>query len=689
MDEIIIEESIEHLKSESSINGTNAKTLDIYQHLKLNIKNSYQNCKCKNTSYYYCIPCKVTTCPKCNYIEHCKHILISKKNFILSETKVDQLFSALDSQLSTNKLIDYQSNVKEELITKIDCLINNINAKLNSFRIEKIKQIDMMFDELSNCTKNIEDKIQQTKEIMKEYIAKNKKFFNLDLYDDDNNFVNNPASFNLDEDNTYFLTNYELINLCHCHCFELSQLAESIDDDLTNYSHAEQLDYTDIENIFDKMMQENPRILSYSQISRNTNQIESSRVEYYNQYQHFFWSCKELRDHNFEDIISRISKYDKQISKFKKGIYNIYRKYGNFKEIERLITNYEKTSQKGVEGLFSQRRITGQKPKTEINKYYPKIPFANKDDVCLNNTLLIKYYSYLILDLYDKNFKITTKELQSSHADLLIKVNEDEEQDYGRPIEGTNEIVIYQKNPHKLLKKSLKLTKNPYGYTKFPIGCRSLLIGDKLYISGGKNETHKYGNVIIYDRKTNTLKRIMDLRAPRAYHTMVFSEALDTIIVFGGENITSVEIFDPLTNRWQLLPELNIPRSNTLFYFDKPRGIMYSMFGIEGNIMESKYSDIIEFLDLTAIKNGWMVMDYQNKSQIDLRTLINIFVLNNDLILLYGGVGFRNSKKSICLLNIPKCEVDLIDNKFIDTLRQEAKKNTKLSSIVSTISLKS
>ena len=44
------------------------------------------------------------------------------------------------------------------------------------------------------------------------------------------------------------------------------------------------------------------------------------------------------------------------------------------------------------------------------------------------------------------------------------------------------------------------------------------------------------------------------------------------------------------------------------------------MFGIEGNIVDGNYSDIIEFLDLQNIKNGWNILDYVNKSENDLRS---------------------------------------------------------------------
>jgi hypothetical protein len=168
---------------------------------------------------------------------------------------------------------------------------------------------------------------------------------------------------------------------------------------------------------------------------------------------------------------------------------------------------------------------------------------------------------------------------------------------------------------------------------------------------------------------------------------MIFNEVFSTIMVFGGENISSVEIFDPLTNRWQLLPDMNIPRANVHFYFDKPRGIMYTLFGVEGSCVGSKYSDVIEFLDLGQAKNGWLVLDYKNKSEIDLRNYMNIYPLGNDLVLLYGGVSFRNTTKSICLLNLLKSEVVKVDQKMLEQLRIEAKKSRKLSSIVSGLTL--
>ena len=37
--------------------------------------------------------------------------------------------------------------------------------------------------------------------------------------------------------------------------------------------------------------------------------------------------------------------------------------------------------------------------------------------------------------------------------------------------QGTNEIQIYEKKNNKILRIPVKFTRNPFSYTKFPIGC--------------------------------------------------------------------------------------------------------------------------------------------------------------------------------------------------------------------------
>jgi WD40 repeat protein len=289
-------------------------------------------------------------------------------------------------------------------------------------------------------------------------------------------------------------------------------------------------------------------------------------------------------------------------------------------------------------------------------------------------------------DLYDQYFRIPKIELQSSHADLKLKKNEEEEQNYAKINENSNQVNIYDKKLNKIIKKKIKLLKNPHGYTKFPNGCRSVLVGEKLYITGGKDEYKQYPNSIIYDTKTEQVKRIMDMKNPRCYHTMVFNPVFETLMVIGGENNNTVEIFDPLTNRWQQLPNLSIPRAIPLFYFDEGRGNMYAMFGVEGSYHKPNYTDSIEILDLTEIKQGWMKINYNNKARMDLKVFLNLYPLNDFLMLIYGGLENRENKRNACIYNLVKAEMTKIDKNLMEELRHEAQTNKVLNTIVMSVS---
>jgi hypothetical protein len=54
---------------------------------------------------------------------------------------------------------------------------------------------------------------------------------------------------------------------------------------------------------------------------------------------------------------------------------------------------------------------------------------------------------------------------------------------------------------------------------------------------------------------------------------------------------------------------------------------------------------------------------------------MNIYLLNTDLILLYGGVVFRGSSRNVWIINITKSEITKIRPKILETLRIEAKKS--------------
>ena len=680
-----IEELKEKLNSNISTNDNqNMKYIDILFHLKENIKNNiYKICSCNTKNKYYCIPCKLTCCSLCSLEKHESHNIININEFLLDEKNINKIFNNFSNNIKKSELIKNSNDIRQKLNKYIDITIDEIINKLNIFRKKQKNDIDNIFNNFDINKNTMMENINNIHVKLNEYINKTKLFYNLnnDSNDDNNKYIN------IDNYNTYFLHGYDLINLTKQNIIKIYKYIETLEDDLRNYITNQAENFSQIKKELDKLLyisneKEKNIILDNNDIYSLVKPISN-----------FIFISDNLSKDNFIIIKERLSKYLKHIKNFRKMIYKIINKTGNLKEVEKNIKSLDLKKLKGVENLFSLR----DQDKIDINNssYFSlnKKTINSEDDICLNNPLINKYYSLLFIDLFEKYFKPNIKDNQTSYVDLQIwkkdvNADEEDETDIAKIIEGTNEIHIYEKKNKKMVKFSLKLTKNPYGYTKFPIGCRNLLIGDKLYITGGRDEYNEYPNVLIFDRKTQNLKRIIDLRIPRAYHTMIYSEIFNTILVIGGEHEPSVEIFDPVTYRWQLLPDLNIPRANSLFYCDSPRGILYTMFGNEGSILDNKYSDIIEFLDLKNIEDGWNILDYKNKSEIDLKSLMSIYPLNSDLILLYGGVVFRGNNKSVCIFNLEKSEITKIDQKIMDTLRIEAKKSKKLNIIISGLSSK-
>ena len=680
-----IEELKEKLNSNISTNDNqNMKYIDILFHLKENIKNNiYKICSCNTKNKYYCIPCKLTCCSLCSLEKHESHNIININEFLLDEKNINKIFNNFSNNIKKSELIKNSNDIRQKLNKYIDITIDEFINKLNIFRKKQKNDIDNIFNNFDINKNTMMKNINNIHVKLNEYINKTKLFYNLnnDSNDDNNKYIN------IDNYNTYFLHGYDLINLTKQNIIKIYKYIETLEDDLRNYITNQAENFSQIKKELDKLLyisneKEKNIILDNNDIYSLVKPISN-----------FIFISDNLSKDNFINIKERLSKYLKHIKNFRKMIYKIINKTGNLKELEKNIKSLDLKKLKGVENLFSLR----DQDKIDINNssYFSlnKKTINSEDDICLNNPLINKYYSLLFIDLFEKYFKPNIKDNQTSYVDLQIwkkdvNADEEDETDIAKIIEGTNEIHIYEKKNKKMVKFSLKLTKNPYGYTKFPIGCRNLLIGDKLYITGGRDEYNEYPNVLIFDRKTQNLKRIIDLRIPRAYHTMIYSEIFNTILVIGGEYEPSVEIFDPVTYRWQLLPDLNIPRANSLFYCDSPRGILYTMFGNEGSILDNKYSDIIEFLDLKNIEDGWNILDYKNKSEIDLKSLMSIYPLNSDLILLYGGVVFRGNNKSVCIFNLEKSEITKIDQKIMDTLRIEAKKSKKLNIIISGLSSK-
>ena len=639
--------------------------LDIFQHLKLGVINKDNNCKCDNTTdkMFYCIPCKISCCTKCTLEEHKIHLLVPKGDYDMQPKTIEKSFKVLDDFLEKDELFKNIEQKKQEYIKEVENTYDKFLKMINEWKEFKIKETKELFEELMENVKNVNLKKKESKITLNNFAKKYKDFFNL-------------GEKNKDQNNTLFLINYDLLSIIYTWSDHISQIGKTIQNDMEEYEQREiaknKNKIDEIHKIlFDK---EDEDVETHEKIDQKFLPLVKLKVE-----------LKDFNGDKLKDIEKRISKFHKGVESFKQTVMNSINKHNNYKEIEKENNIFEHRKVKGADNLFSQRKSDNMKGDDD-NSLLPGKQIKNKNDIILDNQVINKYFAHILTDIYDQYFRIPTIELQSSHADLKLKAEEFDDTNIAKVIEGTDRIMIYDKKSCKLTKRKVNLQKNPHGYTKFPLGCRSILVGDKLYITGGKDEYTEYQNALIYDRKSEKIKRIMDMQNPRSYHTMVFNEVFETLMVIGGENNDSVEIFDPLSNRWQLLPELNIPRAIPLFHFDEGRGNMYVLFGVEGNYLNSNYTDSIEVLDLTELKQGWMKINYNNKVRMDFKNHLNIYPLNDYLLLIYGAFESRASKRNACTYHLIKHEMNIIDKNLMDDLRNEAKNNKFLSNIVASVS---
>ena len=83
---------------EKSIPCREPVKLDIFQHMRIGVKNKEDNCFCENdlNKLYYCIPCKISCCKKCSLQEHSSHLLIQKNKYFLNPPQINASFNSFE-----------------------------------------------------------------------------------------------------------------------------------------------------------------------------------------------------------------------------------------------------------------------------------------------------------------------------------------------------------------------------------------------------------------------------------------------------------------------------------------------------------------------------------------------------------------------------------------------------------------
>ena len=293
----------------------------------------------------------------------------------------------------------------------------------------------------------------------------------------------------------------------------------------------------------------------------------------------------------------------------------------------------------------------------------------SKDDISLQISTIRRYFAFLLMEFIRKNFKLSNK--FESH--LFLQDSKKEEllnNEYIKLEEGGNKIYIYNRETLKKVAKTITFNVNIHGIRHFPVGCRYYFHTDRVYITGGKVNNQYVNYVFVYTVKDNKLTKMSPMCHTRAYHNMIFHENLKSIMVFGGEETGSCEMYDFFINMWTLIPSLNYPRANLSVYIDKLGTFAYAMCGIIGPIRDGKYSDVIEFLDLVDMNQGWAKVDYKNKAEVDLKQGENKFVvLSDEKIVFYGANESRKWHRCYCLFNMKKFEIVKLEKDQLEFMK--------------------
>ena len=627
----------------------------------------------------------------------------------MSKMSSNESFNEINTILEINPEFLDSKKVKEELINLVNTNIEILQKKLIEVKNSKLKEIQQMFEKSENCVDILAKKVQKLKKDLKDFIEKQKNFFCIDISDtsdlesikksnpEANELITNLQegsrtnrgliTTNKDNLNTTFLINYDLLkhtkNINDQIRYFINDIRINREKFINDLNHKKEVIYDDmnkLQSLFDGT-------LNYQYLT----------TEFY------------------KIIYDKISKYDDRIENMKRKIMDKVNKKGNFEEVEKdnkvsgthlnlkfeNILNNQLIDKEEAKTILTKNKSKGalkknqlysgsksKKPLTTINgeklEVTPEKLYNNSNEVKLDKAALQDFFSYEALDLVDKNFRIKKKKKYEE-----VELEFDEDIDVAKPIPGKTEIMVFDRKSMNMVKKTIKFDKNIHKYSNFLNGSRSILIKDKLYIFGGVDKDNTPTKVAwVYYIKENELKPMHDMLNPHAYHCVQFLDYYKSIVVIGGENCTSCELYDMKTGQWRNLPDLKIPRANCILYLDKITHRLYAFFGILGKIAEknNNFSDALECLEFRKLALGWSKVDYNNRAEISFRTGINqILPLNPEMLLVYGGSSMREFIKKAAVFVLPRTEMIKIDNRTFNEIREASKKSKRLSKILSTV----
>ena len=682
---------------------------NLYKNIKENLKNKEKLCKDNLTKEsFYCLDCKLSTCKRCpNFNVHRGHNLIPKYTYYsYDEKKLQDTFDCIDKLLEENP--DYINNkilrdsLKKTVTDSIDKLIN----RLNDIKNQKLKELDKLFESSDGCLDALKEKEKVIKNDIKNYLEKQNDFYFLKVEEEPNlndpdydvlknlnlgNKESNPGMVvnNKDTYNSVFLINYDIYKNTAFINSEIRNLMNDIQTNRDKYLTEFNLNLKIINENVDKFSQQFNGLFNFGFLNTEFYKMVNDKLKKYNE------KIDGMRQYIF-DMVNKDGNYDKIDKDIRMTETNIKQYFDNILNYQysdddipanaklkggKYVNNFHRLSMYLNVGLAVDKLRNNMKNNGCLNKNKDGLIYDKPEDVKLDKEILQRYFAYETYNTVHNYFRYKKPKSEME----AIEEEFDEDTDVAKPIPGTNEMQLYDKRTTTMTKKIVKFEKKKHKYTYFLNGCRSVLVKDVLYILGGVDKEKKPTKMAYaYYIKTNELKLMPEMLSPHAYHSVQFLDYYKSIIVVGGENCSSCELYDFNTGLWRGLPELNIPRATCSLYLDKFTHAVYSFFGIIGNITEkNNFTDVIECLELKRLSLGWCKVEYNNKAEMDFKSgYNNIISLSPEMLLIYGAQNMRDFVKKAAVYLIPKFEIVKIDNRIYAEIKETSKYSRKLSKIL-------
>ena len=694
---------------EPNIEGADKYDFNLYKQLKENYQNMDKTCKDGiSKESFYCLECKISCCPKCQTFKiHNGHDLVKKLPYYqLDKQFIEESFKDIDSIFSLNPNYLTINKVKGELKINVNNKISQLINQLNQIKEDKLKEIDNLFIGTENCVEKLKQKESGFKNNMFKFFGKFKNFVSVDTNETiDVEKVNpeageviknlegnsaNPEGMietNKDLGNSSFLIPYDILKQTEFMNNLIKDIFIDIKLNLERYTEEFNSKSKEVEDSIKKLLTPFEGVLKYQYLLCDFYSQINTKIEKYNEQIDNLRKTileKVNKKGSFEDIEQENRLAITEIStKFENILNNQLIDEDEATTIKSLMTKGKKSRKYGAGASKAASIITSSKLRSNLNGAKDNLVlekiYETPEEIKLNKNILQDYFVFEMINFVKKKIKKRKNNIEELEEEF------DGDIDIAKPIPGTNEMQCYDKKSMGIIKKIVKFDKKIHKYNYFLNGCRTLLIKDKLYIIGGvdkENQTTKIAYT--YYIKTNELKSMPDMIKPHAYHSVEFLDFYKSIIVIGGENISTCELYDMNTGFWRELPEMKIPRAHCGIYLDKLNHAIYSFFGVVGNITDkNNYTDVLECLELRKIALGWYKIDYNNKAEMNFKSGINkILPLTPDMVLIYGATNMRDFAKKSAVYLIQKQEMIKIDNKIFNEIREASKKYKKLNKVL-------